>query len=182
MGVRRSGWGGELVAIFHKPLAVANGASSTSTICIDLRATDLDDAMAYIKKACNSIAKEVTDGEAPERKAADDGDGGWLPPKEVGLFKNVDPVYGEQDQAAHVWRRWRPAGNYLKRGTLRRMRWWQRRSWNRLSAPSKKRECKHGRNKSQCKDCGTGNCTHGRQKAQCKDCGTGNCTHGDRAE
>jgi hypothetical protein len=34
--------GGELVAIFHKPLAVANGASSTSTTCIDLRAaTDL---------------------------------------------------------------------------------------------------------------------------------------------
>jgi hypothetical protein len=36
--------GGELVAIFHKPQAVANGASlrlwSTSTICIDLQATD----------------------------------------------------------------------------------------------------------------------------------------------
>jgi hypothetical protein len=33
----------------------------------------------YIKEACNSIAEEVTDGKAPERKAADDGDGGWLP-------------------------------------------------------------------------------------------------------
>jgi hypothetical protein len=31
--------GSELVALFHKPQAVANGASSTSTICIDLRAT-----------------------------------------------------------------------------------------------------------------------------------------------
>jgi hypothetical protein len=62
--------GDELVAIFHKPLAVAvaKGASSTSTICIDLRATDLDDAMSCIKEACNSIAEEVTDGKAPEHK------------------------------------------------------------------------------------------------------------------
>jgi hypothetical protein len=69
--------GGELVAIFHKlhkPLAVAKakGASSTSTIFIDLRATDLDNVMAYIKGACNSIAEEVTGGKAPERKEPDD--------------------------------------------------------------------------------------------------------------
>jgi hypothetical protein len=93
--------GGELVAIFHKPqAAVVKGASSTSTVCIDLRATYLDDAMAYIKDSCNSSAEEVTDGKAPERKAPDDDDGGWLPPKEVGLFKHVDPVYVDQHQAA----------------------------------------------------------------------------------
>jgi hypothetical protein len=59
-------------------LVVVKGAS---TICIDLRTTDLEhDAMAYIKKACNSIAEEVTDGKAPERRASDDGDGdgGWF--------------------------------------------------------------------------------------------------------
>jgi hypothetical protein len=27
----------------------------------------------------------------PERKAPDDGDGGWLRPKEVGIFKKGDP-------------------------------------------------------------------------------------------
>jgi hypothetical protein len=43
--------------------------------------------MAYIKRACNSIAhrQEVADDKAPPRKASDDGDGGWLRPKEVGL-------------------------------------------------------------------------------------------------
>jgi hypothetical protein len=57
--------------------------------------------MAYIKKQCNSIAKEVADGKEPEqRKAPDDDNGSWVRPKEVGLFKHVDPVYGEQHQAA----------------------------------------------------------------------------------
>jgi hypothetical protein len=55
--------------------------------------------MAYIKKQCNSIAKKVADGKAPPRKAPDDGVGGWLRPKEVGLSKHVDPVYGVQHQA-----------------------------------------------------------------------------------
>jgi hypothetical protein len=80
--------GGELVALFHKPQAVANTALSTSTICIDLRATDLNDAMAYIKQACNSIAQKVADDKAPPRKEPDDGDVGWLRLKEVGLFKD----------------------------------------------------------------------------------------------
>ena len=31
-------------------------------------------------------------------------------------------------------------------------------------------KCDHGRQKSQCKDCGTGHCQHGRQKSQCRDC------------
>jgi hypothetical protein len=35
-------------------------------------------------------------------KEPDDGDGGWLRPREMGLFKDVDPVYGEQHQAAHA--------------------------------------------------------------------------------
>jgi hypothetical protein len=74
--------GGELVTLFHKPQAVANGASSTFTICIDLRATDLNDAMAYIKQACNSIAQKVADDKAPPRKAPDDGSGGWLRPED----------------------------------------------------------------------------------------------------
>jgi hypothetical protein len=43
--------------------------------------------MLYIKKQCNSIAKEVADGKAPPRKAPDDGVGGWRRPKEVGLFR-----------------------------------------------------------------------------------------------
>jgi hypothetical protein len=47
--------------------------------------------MPYIKEACISIAQKVADGEAPPRKKPDDGDGGWLRPKEVGLFKHVDP-------------------------------------------------------------------------------------------
>jgi hypothetical protein len=56
--------------------------------------------MAYIKKQRNLIAKEVADGKEPERKTPDDDNGGWVRPKEVDLFKNVDPVYGEQHQAA----------------------------------------------------------------------------------
>jgi hypothetical protein len=47
--------------------------------------------MSYIKAACISIAQQkVADGEAPPRKKPDDGDGGWLRPKEVGMFKK-DP-------------------------------------------------------------------------------------------
>jgi hypothetical protein len=45
--------------------------------------------MSYIKEACNSIAQKVADGKAPPRKEPDDGDGGWLRPKEVGLFKHL---------------------------------------------------------------------------------------------
>jgi hypothetical protein len=95
------GWGGggvdERVANTHKPLAVAKGAT---TICIDQRPTDHEhDPMTYSKKACNSIAEEVTDGKAPERRASDDGDGGWLPPKEVGLFKGPEQIHGERGAA-----------------------------------------------------------------------------------
>jgi hypothetical protein len=78
------------LSLFRKPQAVTDGASSTSTIRIDLQASDLNDAIAYIKKQCNSIAKEVADGKAPPRKAPDDGVGGWLRPKEVGLFKDPE--------------------------------------------------------------------------------------------
>jgi hypothetical protein len=35
----------------------------------------------------------------------------------------------------------------------------------------------HGRQKHQCKDCGTGHCEHGRQRGKCKDRGTGHCQH-----
>jgi hypothetical protein len=38
--------------------------------------------------------------------------------------------------------------------------------------------CEHGRQKHQCKECGTGYCHHNRQKYQCKECGTGYCIHG----
>ena len=42
-----------------------------------------------------------------------------------------------------------------------------------------RRQCEHGRQKSRCRDCGTGHyCEHGRQKRQCKYCGTGYCEHG----
>ena len=39
--------------------------------------------------------------------------------------------------------------------------------------------CEHGRQKSQCKDCGgAGICEHGKRKSQCKDCGgSGICEH-----
>jgi hypothetical protein len=39
-------------------------------------------------------------------------------------------------------------------------------------------KCDHGRQKSKCKDCGTGHCKHGREKSKCTDCGTGHCAHG----
>jgi hypothetical protein len=39
-------------------------------------------------------------------------------------------------------------------------------------------KCEHGRQKRQCKECGTGRCEHGRSKYKCKDCGTGYCEHG----
>ena len=42
--------------------------------------------------------------------------------------------------------------------------------------------CRHGRQRSQCKDCGgSGVCEHGRRRSQCKDCGgSGLCEHGRR--
>jgi hypothetical protein len=39
-------------------------------------------------------------------------------------------------------------------------------------------KCDHGRNKHECRDCGTGHCVHGRLKYRCNDCGTGHCVHG----
>jgi hypothetical protein len=121
MNGRQKIWvGGELIALFHKPQAVADGASSTSTICIDLRASDLDDAMAYIKKQCNSIAMEVADGKAPPRKALDDGVGGWLRPKEVGLFKEKDPeqVMREAQHQANFEAAMEPSRQLHKEGHL----------------------------------------------------------------
>ena len=40
--------------------------------------------------------------------------------------------------------------------------------------------CEHGRRRTQCKDCGgSGICEHGRQRSRCKDCGgSGICEHG----
>ena len=36
------------------------------------------------------------------------------------------------------------------------------------------KKCEHGRQRSQCKDCGGGSfCEHGRQRRHCKDCGSG---------
>jgi hypothetical protein len=59
--------------------------------------------MSYIKAACISIAQKVADGEAPPRKKPDDGDGdgGWLRPKEVGLFiKDPEQVRREAQHQA----------------------------------------------------------------------------------
>ena len=47
-----------------------------------------------------------------------------------------------------------------------------------LCCSSTNSRCQHGRQKRQCKECGTGYCQHGQQKSQCKDCGTGYCQHG----
>jgi hypothetical protein len=43
-------------------------------------------------------------------------------------------------------------------------------------------KCEHGRQRSQCKDCGgPGICEHRRQRSKCKDCtGSGICEHGRR--
>ena len=42
--------------------------------------------------------------------------------------------------------------------------------------------CPHGRQRSQCKDCGgSGLCEHGRRRSTCKECGGGSiCEHGWR--
>jgi hypothetical protein len=40
-----------------------------------------------------------------------------------------------------------------------------------------KNKCLHGRQKAQCKECGTGYCQHNRLKHRCKDCGSGYCEH-----
>ena len=58
--------------------------------------------MAYASRS-NAIRlrrSKVADGEAPPRKKPDDGDGGWLRPKEVGLFKK-DPE--RQSKEAEVF-------------------------------------------------------------------------------
>ena len=45
-----------------------------------------------------------------------------------------------------------------------------------------KKKCEHGREHSQCKECGGGSiCEHGRRRTQCKECGGGSfCEHGRR--
>jgi hypothetical protein len=172
---------GELVALYHKPQAVADGASSTSTICIDLRATDLDDAMTYIKAACNTIAQKVDAREAPPRKESDDGNGDWVRPKEVGLFKHVDPeeVRREAQHLAEFAAEMTPSRQLHEEGHLARDAVEAAELIEGLGKAKKKaKQCDHGRRPSRCKDCGTGYCTHGRDKSRCKDCGTGYCTHG----
>jgi hypothetical protein len=70
--------------------------------------------MSYIKEACISIAQKVADDEAPPRKKPDDGDGGWLRPKEVGLFKHMDPEQVMREAHStrrNSMRRCRPAGS-----------------------------------------------------------------------
>jgi hypothetical protein len=72
-------------------------------------------------------------------------------PSEVGLFKNVDPVYGEQHQPSAMEAG--PGGRPNKRSTLRMMRWRQR-----LQATSYKLQARlhrrieswrrHGRNRT----------------------------------
>ena len=82
----------------------------------------------YIKKQCNSIAEKVADGQEPERKAPDDGVGGWLRPKEVGLFKEKDPEQvmreaqhqAKFDAAMSAGRQLHEEGLLA---SLRRMRW-----------------------------------------------------------
>jgi hypothetical protein len=46
---------------------------------------------------------------------------------------------------------------------------------SRKCRPAKRarKQCEHGRQQHQCKDCGTGHCQHGRQRGKCKNCGTG---------
>jgi hypothetical protein len=61
--------------------------------------------------------------EAPPRKEPDDGDGGWLRPKEMGLFKHVDPVYGAQHQAKFAAEMAPIRQLHKERSTLRRMHW-----------------------------------------------------------
>ena len=45
---------------------------------------------------------------------------------------------------------------------------------------AKRKSCEHGRQRSQCKECGGGSiCEHGRQRSRCKECGgSGICEHG----
>jgi hypothetical protein len=126
--------------------------------------------LTYIKAACNSIAQKVADGEVPPRKESDDGNGGWVRPKEVGLFKHVDPE--EVRRETHE----------LFHGKLELIE--ELALIKQLEQPAaekpKTAACLHGRQKSQCKDCGTGHCLHGRRKEMCRDCGTGHCLHGRR--
>jgi hypothetical protein len=58
--------------------------------------------MSYIKEACISIAQRrspMARRKAPPRKEPDDGDGGWLRPKEMGLFKDPEQVMREAHRA-----------------------------------------------------------------------------------
>jgi hypothetical protein len=129
--------------------------------------------MAYIKQACNSIAQKVADDKAPPRKEPDDGDGGWLRPREVGLFKSEA---SKGTEAAHFQSKL----VLIEELALIEV----------LAPPSKPKRkpsrykskpCQHGRRKAQCKDCSPKSfCQHGRRKAQCKDGGTGHCQHGRR--
>jgi hypothetical protein len=41
--------------------------------------------LAHTQIRLRTDRQEVADDKAPPRKASDDGDGGWLRPKEVGL-------------------------------------------------------------------------------------------------
>jgi hypothetical protein len=106
--------------------------------------------MAYIKQAYNSIAQEVADDKAPPRKELGDGDGGWLRPREMGLFKsNGGPCQQHAARAPQV-----------RKGRCREG------NWCRDCSP--KNFCQHGRQKNECIDCDTGHRKHGRRKRQCQ--------------
>jgi hypothetical protein len=184
--------GGELLALYHKPQAVADGTSSTSTICIDLRATDLDDALSYIKAACTSIAQKVAaDGEAPPRKEPDDGDGGWVPPKEVGLFKGAplsDTVSGHHFQgklelieelALQEQLEQQPAAEKAKEAEAFTCRGCTGK-YTDGSGSGSGTKYNYGFCSSECREAAKKaprapptQCEHGRQKSRCKDCDTG---------
>jgi hypothetical protein len=64
VGSENEGW--ELKSLFHKPMAVGYvGGPSTSTVCLDLRAESLDDALEYVVGLYNEIASTVASGGAP---------------------------------------------------------------------------------------------------------------------
>jgi hypothetical protein len=74
--------------------------------------------MAYIKKQCNSIAEKVADGQEPERKAPDDGGGGWLRPKEMGLFKDPEQVRRGAEEEARFKADMEPSRELHEEGLL----------------------------------------------------------------
>jgi hypothetical protein len=73
---------GKLACVYHKPMSAGEtGTAPTATVCIDVKATGIDDATNYLIGLCNQVSETAGKGQAPPRS------------KQQGLFHQAEGVW-----------------------------------------------------------------------------------------